>query len=193
MFHKLLVKRLFIVEYLSNKLRILLRSQRLGSRMMGNDLVRLCRQPSLTEPSKDRAMGNPHLIFYTDYEIVSHFNLVIQSLLNWFSGAGNFAKVKGLAHLLRSSCILTLANKHKKSKNWVYTVYGSEVTVLNNTNITRLINRSSILNHFSGFNLRSYSSSMDSYEFSAMICRFHKLNNRIKFFEVCSVTRCPEL
>jgi hypothetical protein len=98
---------------------------------MGNDHVQLFRKLRLTEPFKDKAIGNSYLTFYTDYEIVSHFNWVIRSLLNWFSGAGNFVKVKSLGYLLRSSCVLTLANKHKKSKSWVYTVYGSEVIVLN--------------------------------------------------------------
>lgn len=159
---------------------------------MGNDHVRLCRKLRLTEPFKDKAMGNSQLTFYTDYEIVSHFNRVIQSLLNWFSGAGNFVKVKGLAHLLRSSCVLTLANKHKKSKSWVYTVYGSEVTVLNDKNRIRLINRSSILNHFNNFNLRTDSFSMDPYEFTAIIDRLYNLNNGIEFFEVSSLTKYSE-
>jgi retron-type reverse transcriptase len=143
-------------------------------------------------PIKDRSIGNSHLGFYTDSEIVSHFNSVIRGLLNWYSGAGNFAKVKGLAHLLRSSCVLTLANKHKKSKNWVYTVYGSEVTVLNGKKETRLISRTSILNHFNDFNLKTDSSSIDHYDLDKMIDRFHKLNYGIEFFEGCSVTDCLE-
>jgi len=69
---------------------------------------------SYIHPLKDKAMGNTGLGFHTDTEIVLHFNMIIQGLLNWFSGADNFAKVKGLAQLLRKSCVLTLANKHKK-------------------------------------------------------------------------------
>lgn len=144
-------------------------------------------------PIKDRSMGNSHLGFYTDSEIVSHFNSVIRSLLNWYSGAGNFAKVKGLAHLLRSSCVLTLANKHKKSKNWVYTAYGSEVTVLNGKNETRLMSRSSILNHCNNFNLKTDSSSIDHYDLNKMIGRLNKLNHKIEFFKGCFVTDCLEL
>jgi retron-type reverse transcriptase len=120
-------------------------------------------------PIKDRSIGNYRLSSHTDYEIVSHFNKAICGLLNWYSGAGNFTKVKGLARLLRSSCVLTLANKHKKSKNWVYTVYGSEVTVLSGKNKTRLVSRPSILNHFNDFNLKTDSSFMDHYELDQMI------------------------
>jgi len=141
-------------------------------------------------PTKDKAIGNSHLGFHTDSEIVSHFNSVIRGLLNWHSGAGNFAKIKGLAHLLRASCVLTLANKHKKSKNWVYTVYGSEVIVPNGKKKTRLMSRSSILNHYSDFNLKIDSSSIDYYDVNKMIGRFNKLNHGIEFFEGCSVTDC---
>lgn len=124
-------------------------------------------------PIKNRSMGNFYLGFYTDSEIVSHFNSVIHGLLNWYSGAGNFVKVKGLAHLLRSSCVLTLANKHKKSKNWVYIVYGSEVTVLNGKKETQLISRSSILNHRNNFNLKIDYFSMDHYDLDKVSGRFN--------------------
>lgn len=143
-------------------------------------------------PIKDKSMGNSHLGFHTDSEIVSHYNSVIRGLLSWYSGTGNFAKVKGLAQLLRSSCVLTLANKHKKSKNWVYTAYGSEITVLNGKKKTQLITRTSILNHFNDFNLKTDSSSIDHYDLNKMIGRFYKLNHGIEFFEGCSVAGCLE-
>lgn len=114
-------------------------------------------------PTKNKSMGNSRLGFSTDSEIVSYFNSIIRGLLNSYSGVDNFAKVKGLAQLLRSSCILTLASKHKKSKNWVYTVYGSEITVLNGKKKTKLISRSCILNYFNAFNLRADSSLIDPY------------------------------
>jgi Type II intron maturase len=158
---------------------------------IGEAFARL-RLSGYIHPIKDRSMGNSHLGFYTDSEIVYHFNSVIRGLLNWYSGAGNFAKVKNLANLLRSSCVLTLANKHKKSKNWVYTVYGSEVTVLNCKNQTRLISRSSILNHCNDFNLKTDSSFIDRYDLNKMIGRSNKLNHGIEFFEGCSVTDCQE-
>jgi hypothetical protein len=124
-------------------------------------------------PIKNRAMGNSQLEFRTDSNIVSHFNSVVRNLLNWFSGAGNFVKVQGLAHLLRSSCVLTLAHKHKKSKNWVYTVYGSKITVLNGKNKIQLISRSSILNHFNDFNLKTDFSSIDYYDLTKITFGFH--------------------
>lgn len=103
-------------------------------------------------PIRERAIGNMALGFHTDQEIISHYNARIKGILNWYSGAGNFAKLKGLAQLLRKSCALTLANKHKKSANWVYTVYGSEISVDNCKKTISLITRSAILNHKNEFN-----------------------------------------
>lgn len=115
-----------------------------------------CRLKGYIHPIKNKAIGNSKLGFHTDSEIVLHFNSVIRGLLNWFSGADNFSKVKGLAQLLRKSCVLTLANKHKKNQNWVYTVYGSEITIRGKgQNKIMLISRSNILNYPNKFNLKS--------------------------------------
>ena len=123
---------------------------------------------------KNESTNNFHLNFCTDFEIVSHFNLVIRGLLNWHSDAGNFGKVKGLAQLLRFSCVLTLANKHKKSKNWVYIVYGNEIDVLNGKKRTSLTSKSSILNYFNGFDLKMNCFCTDYYDSDEMIGRFNK-------------------
>lgn len=123
-------------------------------------------------------MGNSGLGFHTDAEIVLHFNMVIQGLLNWFSGTDNFSEVKGLAQLLRKSCVLTLANKHKKSMNWVYTVYGSEIVVNKGKKKKEvsLITRSTILNYPNKFNLKSDGSAIDHFDLDQMIGTIFKLN-----------------
>lgn len=145
-------------------------------------------------PLKDKAMGNSGLGSHTDSEIVSHFNMVIQGLLNWFSGADNFAKVKGLAQLLRKSCTLTLANKHKKNMNWVYTVYGSEIVVNKGKKKKEvsLITRSTILNYPNKFNLKSDGSAIDHFDLDQMIGKIFKLNHSLEFFHGCSVKNCLE-
>lgn len=144
-------------------------------------------------PIKDKAIGNSKLQFHTDSEIVLHFNSVIRGLLSWFSGADNFSKVKGLAQLLRKSCVLTLANKHKKNQNWVYTVYGSEITVKGKEqNKIMLITRSNILNYSNKFNLKSDESSMDHFDLDNMIGKIFKLNHSLEFFANCAVKDCSE-
>jgi hypothetical protein len=114
-------------------------------------------------PIKNKAVSNFYLGFYTDLIIVTHVNVLITSMLNWYSGVGNFCKVKSLAQLLRKSCILTLANKHKKSIYWVYTVYGRDISVSTCTKEIRLKSRASILNHRNKFNLKTDFFSLDFY------------------------------
>ena len=153
------------------------------------------RSKGYIHPVKEKAMGNSSLGFHTDSEIVYHFNHLIHGLLNWFSGADNFSKVKGLAQLLRKSCVLTLANKHNKSQNWVYTVYGSEIVVNKDKQGMKkvsLISRSSIVNHPSKFNLKSDGSVIDHFSFDNMIGKIFKLNHSLEFFQGCSVEGCNE-
>ena len=145
-------------------------------------------------PIKDKAIGNSKLEFHTDSEIVLHFNSMIRGLLNWFSGADNFFKFKGLAQMLRKSCVLTLANKHKKNQNWVYTVYGSEITISKGKgqNKIKLITRSDILNYPNKFNLKSDGSSIDHFDLERMIGKIFKLNHSLEFFANCAVKDCFE-
>jgi len=107
-------------------------------------------------PIKNKAIGNKNLGLYTDAEIVNHFNCIIYDLLNWFCGADNFSKIKGLGRLLRKSCILTLANKHNKNRSWVYIVYGGQIFVNDQKKEKRvtLIRKSEIVNYLNKFNLR---------------------------------------
>jgi retron-type reverse transcriptase len=141
-------------------------------------------------PTKDKAVGNVLLGFYPDSEIITHYNVVTQTLLNWFSGAGNFSKVKGLAQLLRKSCVLTLANKHKKNSNWVYNVYGSEVEVQYGRKKTSLITRSTILNFPNKFNIKL--KELDRFSVDSAIGNIHKLNHSLEFFKFCCVEGCEE-
>ena len=136
-------------------------------------------------PIKEKAIGNSSLEFYTDFEIVHHFNHLICGLLNWFSGADNFPKVKGLVQLLRKSCVLTLANKHNKSQNWVYTVYGNKIVVNKDKQGIKevsLISRSLILNYPNKFNLKSDGSVIDCFQLDNMMSKPLKFNHNLEFF-----------
>jgi len=155
---------------------------------IGNVFAKL-RLKGYVHPIKDKATGNLSLCRHTDAEIVSHYSLLIRGLLNWYSGSDNFVKLKGLAQLLRKSCVLTLSNKHKKSANWVYTVYGSEIRVNNGKKITALTTRTEILNHKNEFNLAIES---DHFTLDNLIGSFNKLNHGIEFFKGCSVQGCDE-
>lgn len=143
-------------------------------------------------PTRNRSVSNPHLNFYTDFKILSHFNSIICGLLNGYSGADNFVKIKSLTQLLRFSCVLTLANKHKKPKNWVYKAYGNRITVFDGKKKNELISKLSIFNHVNNFNLKINSLSIDNYGLDKMITRFDILNDKIKFLGGCAVTNCLE-
>lgn len=123
-------------------------------------------------------MGNSSLGFQTVTEIINHFNYAIRGLLNGFSGSDNFLKIKGLAQLLRKSCVLTLANKHHKSQNLVYTFYGSEIRANkdNGGKEVRLINRSQILNYPNKFNFRTDHTAIDHFDLNNILGKIFKLN-----------------
>ena len=143
-------------------------------------------------PIKDRAVGNVHLKLYSDAEIVRHYNSVIYALLQWFSGAGNLSKIKGLAQLLLKSCALTLANKHKKNLYWVYNVYGSDIKVNlgEGSKDVWLITRSEITNSPNKFNLNTKKNSLDHFSIDRIIGRFLKLDHSLEFFVGCCVEGC---
>ena len=143
-------------------------------------------------PIKDRAVGNVHLKLHSNAEIIRHYNSVIHSLLQWFSGAGNLPKVKGIAQLLLKSCALTLANKHKKNLFWVYNIYGSDIKVSlgKNSKDVSLVTRSEILNSPNKFNLKTKENAMDHFSLDKVIGRFHKLDHSLEFFVGCCVEEC---
>jgi len=78
------------------------------------ETVEKLRMVGYMHPLKHKASGNAKLKNYTDTEVVKLYNSVITGILGWYSGAGNFSKIKGLAMLMRKSCVLTLCQKHKK-------------------------------------------------------------------------------
>lgn len=98
--------------------------------------------------------------------------MLISGMLNWYSGVDNFHKVKNLVQLLRKSCILTLATKHKKSMSWIYTVYEKEVIVSTGKEQIRLKSRASILTHRNEFNLKIDFSRLNENNVGNLICYF---------------------
>lgn len=141
-------------------------------------------------PIKSRASGNQKLSYLRDEEIVLKYNSVIHGLLNWYSGAGNFLKIKGIAMLLRKSCVLTLANKHKKSAYWVYGKYGSEIAVqVSEKKSVELLTRHKIANFKSGFKLNEEQNYTLFWEKTNLI---HRASHGLSYFEGCSVMGCSE-
>lgn len=76
-----------------------------------------------------KAWGNPGLISWKDAEILFIYAIVIHALLSYYRNVTNLNRVSNLVNNLRQSCVLTLAWKHKKSKSWVYKVYGYNLKI----------------------------------------------------------------
>lgn len=141
-------------------------------------------------PVKNRSISNSSLGFYADSVVVVYINSLIFSILNWYSGVDNFSKVKSLVQLLRKSCILTLANKHKKSVSWVYTVFGRDVGVLRGKERIYLKSRASILSHRNKLDLKADFFLLHQCNVGLEISFFTKHNLEIALVESCFVLHC---
>ena len=72
---------------------------------------------------KIRPVGNVNFLSCEDWFIIKSFGFLAYSFTNWFRFCTNISRVNYIVELIRQSCFLTLARKHNKSKNWVYSVY----------------------------------------------------------------------
>lgn len=74
-------------------------------------------------------ISNKHLLCFNDGQIITFFFRIMEGLLNYYRPVDNFRELKGVILGLRQSCLLTLANKHKKSIQWAYQIYGLDVSI----------------------------------------------------------------
>lgn len=79
-----------------------------------------------------RPVGNPKLLFLSDYYIIKEFGFFSLQIMFWYRLSFNFYKLKLLVEFLRQSCILTLCRKHNKSKSWITKVYSSKLLIAKN-------------------------------------------------------------
>lgn len=97
---------------------------------------------------KNQAISCRKLIFLLEDEIIKHYNFAMRGILNWFSGADNFYRVKGVMEwIMRRSCLLTLKKKFKlKSLAEVISIYTTDVSiVIENKFQTKLISKKEII------------------------------------------------
>jgi len=78
--------------------------------------------------------ANPKLSNLSDGEIITYYSLISRGLLNYYNPADNFSSLKGIIEILRRSCALTLAFKHKKSLFWVYNTYTENIQIASSGN-----------------------------------------------------------
>lgn len=82
---------------------------------------------------RNSSLSVSKLIFLNDYEIISFYNTLIRSYLNWFRCADNFTSAKNIIWTLRMSCLKTLARKHKKNLKWALIVFTVDVVATSHT------------------------------------------------------------
>lgn len=94
---------------------------------------------------KFRPISNASCLVFEDSFIIKIFGTLAYSFLNWFRCCVNFYSVKILVSFLKESCFLTLSRKHNKTKAWVYTLYSTDLIVLENLVYKKSFFPSSIL------------------------------------------------
>jgi group II intron reverse transcriptase/maturase len=65
----------------------------------------------------------------TDYVIVKHFQAVWKGIENYYSGCTNLQKLQYIHYLLRFSCAMTLAHRHRSSVKKIFVKHGKTLTV----------------------------------------------------------------
>lgn len=112
-------KRIRITPRLSFKIPILIILEKLKNKgfLKWNDNGTLLKGTALT-----RILNSDHS------DIIRYYNQVMQGLLNYYSFADNRSSLRSVFHLLRESCALTLALKHKiRTQARVFKEFGSNL------------------------------------------------------------------
>jgi retron-type reverse transcriptase len=133
-------------------------------------------------PIKNQASSCQKLIFSSESEIINYYNCLMLGILNWFSGADNFFRVKGiLESILRRSCLLTLKRKFKlKSISEAKSIYTMDLTIINKTELSiKLISRKEINKTLNIFNIKM-DPSTDTME---QQLNWEVILNKISFFK----------
>lgn len=73
------------------------------------------RMKGFIRPCKNLAQVRKDWALLADREIIKSYNTIMRGILNYYRGADNLYNVKGIINLIRRSCAMTLAHKHKKN------------------------------------------------------------------------------
>lgn len=150
------------------------------------NMIKLCdklRMAGFMHPTKNQASSCQKLIFLSEDEIIKYYNSVMRGILNWFSGADNFYRVKGVMEsIMRRSCLLTLKRKFKlKSMAEVKSVYTKDVVlVIKDKPTTKLITREEINKMPNTFNISknpTTKSSKENFNWEIIINQVHFRNH----------------
>lgn len=79
-------------------------------------------------------------LFMSDTDIVKRFNSVVRGISNYYCLSTQQSVLYELFHMLRRSCALTLAHKHKKkTAKWAFDRYGNNLEIMEPVNNNKVI------------------------------------------------------
>lgn len=88
-------------------------------------------------------------LFMSDADIVKRFNSVVRGISNYYCLSTQQSVLYELFHLLRRSCALTLAHKHKKkTAKWAFDKYGNNLKVMEPVNRSGVITEQSTVGFY---------------------------------------------
>lgn len=120
------------VEVLASQLISLWQTRYISIKFPLKDFYNEMRKLGYVHLKKNRSISQISLLNLSDYEIIIFFNSLIRGYLNWYWCADNISDVKKIYHILKNSCLLTLARKHKKDYSWSLNVFTNSPYVKHN-------------------------------------------------------------
>lgn len=76
-------------------------------------------------------ISNVKYIFIEDIVLINFFNSFSNFLLRWFFYCSNYSQLFIFVKLLEKACFLTISRKHKKTKNWSFSIFSNIYTFFN--------------------------------------------------------------
>jgi hypothetical protein len=162
-------------------------------------IAKLCdklRIGGFMHPIKNQASSCQKLLFLSEDKIIKYYNSVMRGILNWFSGADNFYRVKAVIEsVMRRSCLLTLKRKFKlKSMAETIGIYTKDVAIIiKDKPTTKLITREEITKMPNTFNIGSDSVTgciKEHVNWETIMNQVHFRSHGLEFFKQCAVENC---
>lgn len=76
-----------------------------------------------------RPTSQNKLLIKSDSDIVQHYNFILWNLRLYYSGISDSKQLGYIQYLLKFSCAMTLAHKHKSTVSKIFSLYGQDLTV----------------------------------------------------------------
>lgn len=110
-------------------------------------LLNKLRLAGFMHPVKNQASSCRKLVLNSENKIIEYYNSLMLKILNWFSGADNFSRVKGIIEsIIKRSCLLTLKKKFKlRNITEVINIYSTDSSLKSKNELSlKLISRKEI-------------------------------------------------